>query len=205
MSSSSRATVRAVWVPCWFTPNTATSLTGRCFFASAGAFDHSRGRVRRGGGPGGGDGGGGDDEPPEFDRSVPTTVSIPETTDSSDTVGAPITATGSNPLRYSLTGEGAELFAIGATTGQITLRAGVELDFETGPTTFTLTVVATDTVTNGTVESQVTITITDVTLPGKANDYDTNNDETLDLDETLVAVADYIEEDLTIIRTYLQA
>ena len=65
------------------------------------------------------------------------------------------------------------------------------------------------TVTNGTVESQVTITITDVTLPGKANDYDTNNDETLDLDETLAAVADYIEEDLTIeeilaiIRTYL--
>ncbi len=164
-----------------------------------------------GGAGGGGGGGGGDDAPPEFSRSAPTTVRIPETADSSDTVGAPVTASGANPVRYSLTGDNADLFAIGARTGQITLRAGVELDFETGPTTFTLTVVATDTVTDDTVERQVTVTVTDVRLPGKADDYDANNDESLDLDETLAAVADYVEDDLTIaeilaiIRIYLRS
>ena len=158
-----------------------------------------------------GPGGGGDDPPPEFERNTPTALRIPETTDAAAEIGSPVTATGANPVRYSLSGDSAEMFTINTRTGQISLRAGAELDFETGPNSFVLTVIATDTVTDDTVEAQLTITVTDVQLPGKANNYDTDNNETLDLDETLTAVSDYIESELTIeeilaiIRTYLQA
>ena len=43
----------------------------------------------------------------------------------------------------------------------------------------------------------VTITVTDVDLPGMANDYDADKNEVIDRDEALAAVADYFANRIT--------
>ncbi len=75
-------------------------------------------------------------------------------------------------------------------TGQIRLGAGTALDHEGDRNVYEVTVTATDS-SGASATVAVTITVTDVDLPGVANDYDVNGDETIDRDEALVAVADY--------------
>ena len=54
----------------------------------------------------------------------------------------------------------------------------------------------------------MTITVANVDMPGIANDYDADNNETIDRDEAIAAVADYFsgaitqEEALEVVRRY---
>ena len=71
--------------------------------------------------------------------------SIPEDATAGYPVGAPFTAADpdGDPLSYALSGADSGSFAIGRTTGQITLAAGVVLDYET-KASYAVTVTATD-------------------------------------------------------------
>ena len=167
------------------------------------------------GGGGGGGGGGGDDppnEPPLF-ASATTSRSVQENSVGGTAVGSPVTATDpdDDTLRYSLSGADASLFRINSGTGQLTVAPGTDLDFEGDKRSYTVTVTARDPGgSDETAEIAVTINVTDAELPGLAGDYDADNDESLDLSETLTAVQDYLAGDLTVeeiialIRQYLQ-
>ena len=103
-------------------------------------------------------------------------------------MGDPVVATDADgdTLTYTLAGSSAESFAIDAATGQITVGAGTTLDYET-QTSYSVIVTATDifdvidTVT-------VTISVTNVDLPGKGNDYDADKNERIDREEAISAV-----------------
>ena len=174
------------------------------------------GGVVGGVGGGGGGGGGGDDdppnEPPAFSAAT-TTRTVAENSGGGTAVGSPVTATDpdGDALRYTLGGADASLFRIDSGTGQITVGPGAELDFEGDKRSYTVTVTASDPEgSDETAEIAVTINVTNTELPGQAGDYDANNDETLNLSETLTAVEDYLAGDLTVeeiialIRQYLQ-
>ena len=118
--------------------------------------------------------------------------SVAENTGVGKAVGAPVVATSPDggALTYTLGGADAALFAIDAGTGQIRVGVGTALDYEADENVYEVTVTATDS-SGASATVAVTITVTDVDLPGVANDYDVNGDETIDRDEALVAVADY--------------
>ena len=85
------------------------------------------------------------DGAPEF-ASVSVILTVAENSSPDADVGAPVTATDENigdTLTYSLTGAGADLFAIDG-NGQITVAPDATLDYET-TASYTLTVTATDT------------------------------------------------------------
>ena len=124
--------------------------------------------------------------------------SVAENTGEGGTVGAPVAATSPSggALTYTLGGADAALFAIDAGTGQIRLGAGTALDHEGDRNVYEVTVTATDS-SGESATVAVTITVTDVDLPGVANDYDVNGDETIDRDEAIAAVADYFSGAIT--------
>ena len=104
-----------------------------------------------------------------------TTRSVAENAAADSNVGAPVTATDANddPLTYTLSGTDAAAFAIGSTTGQITVAQGAALDHETTPS-YTVTVEVTDSKdADGNAEATptvdatiaVTINVTDVNEP----------------------------------------
>ena len=123
--------------------------------------------------------------------------------------GAPVAAADPDggALTYTLGGADAALFAIDAGTGQIRVGAGTTLDHEGDRNVYEVTVTAAD---SSGVSSTiaVTITVTDVELPGVANDYDADNNEVIDRDEALAAVADYFsaviskEEAIAVVQRY---
>ena len=137
-------------------------------------------------------------------RSVAeNTVPDPNDADA-DKVGAPVAATdaNNNPLTYSLGGANAALFTIDADTGQLRVGAGTALDYET-TSSYAVTVVATGG-RGGSARITVIILVTDVGL----GPYDVDNNEVIDRDEVLAAVADYNndliskEEMLEVIKLY---
>ena len=115
--------------------------------------------------------------PPVFPSTEDGRREVAENSTDGTAVGAPVAATDLNagnsavndPLAYSLTGTDAASFTIDAGTGQITLAAGVTLDYE-GKRTYRVTVQVTDgRDQNGDVDMAaiddtitVTITVTDV-------------------------------------------
>ena len=119
------------------------------------------------------------DDDEDGTQNTETTRTVAENTDAPNPVsGAAVTATDPNagaPLNdtvsYSLGGDDASSFDIGLTTGQITVRTGTDLDYET-KTTYMVTVIATDsygesasiavTITVTPVNEGPTITVTDV-------------------------------------------
>ena len=135
--------------------------------------------------------------------------SVAETASAGVKVGTPVTAESPNggPMTYTLSGEDAALFTIDASTGQISVRDGTELDYESDKRSYTLWVTATDT--SG-VSSTVTVVvqIADVELTGIGRDYDANNNEVIDREEAVAAVSDYFrglitkEETIEVIRLY---
>ena len=91
--------------------------------------------------------------------------SIAENSAEGDSVGGAVTATDAgDTLTYSLSGDEAPSFAIGASTGQITVGTGASLDYET-KASYTVTVTATDT-SNATDTITVTISVTNVEEAG---------------------------------------
>ena len=124
-------------------------------------------------------------------------------------VGAPVAATSPDggALTYTLGGVDAALFAIDAGTGQFRVGAGTALDYEADESVYEVTVTALDS-SGASATIAVTITMTNVDLPGRANDYDADDNETIDRDEALAAVADYFsgaiskEEAIEIVQLY---
>ena len=118
--------------------------------------------------------------------------SIAETAGAGEKVGDSVVAESpnGNVFTYTLSGEDAALFTIDASTGQISVRAGTELDYEGDKRSCTLWVTATDT--SG-VSSTVTVVvqIADVELTGIGLKYDANNNEVIDREEAIATVSDY--------------
>ena len=100
---------------------------------------------------------------PAFDANLDTTLEVPENSAAGTNVGSPITATdpdASDTLTYSLSGDDASSFAIGAGTGQITTVDGVTYDYES-KASYSLTVEASDGK-GGTASVAVTVNLTNV-------------------------------------------
>ena len=96
-------------------------------------------------------------EPP---AAAPATRSVAENAAGGTKVGAPITATDpeGTPLTYTLK-EASNEFAVGRLTGQLTVKAGATLDYET-QASYSVTVQASDG--TNTTDIAVTINLTDV-------------------------------------------
>ena len=112
----------------------------------------------------------------------PATRSIAENSPAGTSVGSAVTAKDSDgdTLTYSLSGTDAGKFAIDASTGQITVGAGTVLDYESGKTTYSVTVGVSDrknaqggadTAVDDTIA--VTINVTDVYEPPDTPDAPT--------------------------------
>jgi len=84
---------------------------------------------------------------------------VAENIGDTDVIGA-VDATDEDTLEFSITDDASGLFEIDMATGEISLKAGEGLDFETAEQ-HTFTVSVTDNV-NNPVEAQITITVTDV-------------------------------------------
>ena len=135
--------------------------------------------------------------------------SIAETASAGVKVGGSVVAESpnGNVFTYTLSGEDAALFTIDASTGQISVRAGTELDYESDKRSYTLWVTATDRLG---VASTVTVVVqvSDVELTGIGLKYDANNNEVIDREEAIAAVSDYFrglitkEETIEVIRLY---
>ena len=118
--------------------------------------------------------------------------SVAENAGAGGVVGNPVEAASpkGGTLTYALGGADAALFVIDAGTGQIRVGAGTALDYEGDRNVYEVTVTATDS-SGASATVTVTIAVTNVELPGMANDYDADNNEAIDRDEALAAVADY--------------
>ena len=120
-------------------------------------------------------------------------------------MGTPVTAESPNggPLTYTLSGEDAALFTIDARTGQVSVRDGAELDYESEKRSYTLLVTATD---SSGADSTVTVVVqvSDVELTGIGLKYDANDNEVIDREEAVAAVSDYFRELIAkeVIRLY---
>ena len=121
-----------------------------------------------------------------------------ENTGEGEAVGAPVAATGPDGgwLTYVLGGLAVSLFVIDADTGQIRVGAGTALDYEVDKNVYEATVAVTDS-SGVSATVAVTIKVTDVDLPGIANDYDADDNELMDRDETTAAVVDYFADRIT--------
>ena len=117
-----------------------------------------------------------------------TERSVAENTGEGEVVGDPVAVMGQDggALTYTLGGADAALFTIDADTGQIRVRAETALDYEAEKNVYEVTVTATDS-SGASATVAVTITVTDV----HSGSYDVNNNEVIDRDETIAAVADY--------------
>ena len=146
--------------------------------------------------------------PPEFPLGSGAR-SVAENTAAGEEVGAPVAATDADGdvLTYSLSGADAASFTIDEDTGQIRVGSGTALDYEADKNVYEVTVTATDS-SGASATVAVTITVTDVDLPGIANDYDVDNNETIARDEAIAAVADYFagviskDEAIAVVQRY---
>ncbi len=120
-----------------------------------------------------------------------TDRSVAENAGEGEAVGSPVVATDPNgdALTYALGGPDAASFAIDEDTGQIRVGAGTTLDYET-KSSYAVEVTAADPSDAGATIA-VTITVNNVDLPGRGNDYDADGNEEIDRDEAIAALADY--------------
>ena len=148
---------------------------------------------------------------PVFSEGSATDRTIPENSPAFSYIGNPVLATDADgdTLTYTLGGADAGPFDIDAANGQITVGAATTLDYET-QTTYTVVGTATD-IFDVTDSVTVTISVTNVDLPGKANDYDADRNERIDREEAISAVIDYFdglltkEDTLQIIQLYFSS
>ena len=105
------------------------------------------------------------------------TIDLPENALPDRNVGSRVQATDvdNDPITYSLSG--ASEFVIDQKTGQINVAPDAEFDFESGRTSYTVTVTADDGFSGGSDTVGVTITITDVQEPPVAADDGERLDE----------------------------
>ena len=136
-------------------------------------------------------------EPPEFD-STTAAREVPENTEAGENIGAPVTAndpdTG-DTLTYTLGGADASSFAIGSSTGQITVGAETALNYGAGAS-YTVTVTAADP-SGSSAAIGVTIAVFAEDLGELGSRYDTDNDKMIGRDEAITAIIDYFAERIT--------
>ena len=126
---------------------------------------------------------------PEFADSEDGARSVAENTAAGEDIGNPVAASDANgdALTYALSGTDAASFAIDSDTGQLMTLAA--LDYET-KATYSVTVTASDS--GGLSDSiDVTITVTEPDFDPLA-EYDADNSGTLDKDEVIQAINDYL-------------
>ena len=157
---------------------------------------------------------------PVFAEGERTDRSVPENTPAYSFVGLPVVASDADgdTLTYALGGDDAASFDVNPATGQITVGPTATLDYEAQTTesdgvvstdAFVVEVTATD-IFDVTATITVVITVTNVDLPGKANNYDVDKNERIDRNEAVAAVRDYFdgiltkEETLDIIKLYFR-
>ena len=105
-------------------------------------------------------------EAPMFVQGNRTTRSIAENTASGSNIGAPIIATDpdGDSIRYRLGGEDSSYFTIEPTTGQLQIRKGIVLDYETQSSTYIFFATASDSSKRSSIT--VTVYILNVDEPG---------------------------------------
>ena len=119
------------------------------------------------------------------------TLEVAENTRGGAAVQTPVVAeSGAADVTYSLSGSDAQLFTVDEETGQIRVAEGALLDYEQGSGPYTVTLTAADT-SGQTASVTIAITVTDVSLPGIADRYDSDKNEQITRDEALSAIADY--------------
>ena len=105
--------------------------------------------------------------PPTFDEGASTTRQIAENSPTGTRIGGPLVAR--DPLErrvlYTKGGPDADLFDVASQTGQIYVRRGTVLDYESGRKTFLIDVVG-NTGVGGPAKIAVTIIVTNVPEPG---------------------------------------
>ena len=118
-----------------------------------------------------------------------TTRSVAENTAMGMNIGDPVMATDEDgdTLTYTLGGADADSFDIDGATGQLMTKAA--LDYET-KMSYTVTVTASDGETD---DAAITVTIS-VTDTGLDNAYDLNEDGTIQRDEVIAAIQDYLAD-----------
>lgn len=111
------------------------------------------------------------------------TGSVVENSPAATTVAYDADATGAGAITFGITGANAGLFNIDSTTGVVTFKNSP--DFETPPTSYTLTVTATDS--GGTTTKDVTINVLDADEPDRTEvDIDVGSaNSTITLDDAL--------------------
>ena len=145
------------------------------------------------GGGGGGGGGGFGPAPvaPKFVDGFRATRAVAENARPVDAIGDPVSATHPDELEitYSLSGTDAASFAVDEETGQISVKAGMDL---TIGNTYTVNLTATDSAGFG------AITIVMIEL-GEAihHHYDLNRNGKIERDEVIAAVKDYFDGNMT--------
>ena len=102
---------------------------------------------------------------PSFIDGNVTDRAVREDAQADDPVGRPVTATDpdGDTLTYSLSGEHAGSFSIGSSNGQISVRSGTTLDYESGRTSYTVIVSVHDD------EASVTINVNNVDEDGSVS------------------------------------
>ena len=135
--------------------------------------------------------------PPEFADET-ADRSVPENSPPGTGVGEPVAATDADndALTYSISGTDASLFRIDSAGGQITVRPGTVLDYETR-SSYAVTVTASDP--SGASDTiTVAIMVTDVRVSEDAavNVYDANKNEMIDKSEVIDAIRDYLNYEI---------
>ena len=154
---------------------------------------------RSGGGGGGGGGGIVPSRPPAFITGARTPIAITGNLPSGANVGRPIAAadTTNYGLTYSLAGPDAALFTIDESTGQIRVAPGTTVDYEAGKNIYTVDVTARN-IFGATATTRVTITVTSAVLGSLGSRYDADNNDVIDLEEVLPAIADYFDDRISL-------
>ena len=170
---------------------------------------------RSGGGCGGGGGGGGGvvpSRPPAFTGGSRTAITITGNLPAAANAGRPVSAADATNygLTYSLGGPDAAFFTINQATGQIRVAPGTTLDYRARKNTYTVDVTARN-IFGATATTRVTITVTSAVLGSLGSRYDADNNEAIDLEEVLAAIADYfndrasLEAVLEVVRLYFSS
>ena len=125
------------------------------------------------------------------------TLDVAENTESSAAIESPVVAeSGTADVTYLLSGTDSGLFTVDEETGQISVAEGARLDYEQGSGPYSVTLTAADT-SGQSASVTIAITVTDVSLPGMADHYDSDKDERISRDEALAAIADYFSGAIT--------
>ena len=196
MSCTVTSAIATIGSPTGESPPTITTPSGPSIISTTPTTTTTTTTTEDDGGGGGFGFGGGQpaNASPVFRDSASEPRTVPENSEEGFKVGNPVYAWDPNndEFAYSLRGGDAELFAIDELTGQLLVGSEALLDYEGERNIFSVEVVATDTLGDASYVS-VQVHLTDVILPGRADEYDlaNNHNELVEKEEVVTAAADF--------------